>query len=69
MRTSVLGFANDRAVCKQWRGFTNCDTKIEGENRRRGLQMNLDKIQYMCIGEETTDLIVENNETIGKCEG
>ena len=29
--------------------------------------MNKEKTQYICVGEETTDLIVDNNERINKC--
>lgn len=36
--------------------------------RRWGLEINREKIQYLCTGEETTDLRMGNNEMITTCK-
>ena len=40
--------------------------KLKEEYEKLGLLMNVEKTQYLCVGEETTDLILESNERIEK---
>ena len=41
--------------------------KLKAEYEKWGLLMNTEKRQYLIVGEETTDLILENNKRIKKC--
>lgn len=40
--------------------------KLKEEYEKWGLKVNMDKTQYLCTGEETTDLNLGNNEIIKK---
>lgn len=41
--------------------------EVKEENGKWGLKINMEKT-YLCIGKETTDLRLDNNETITKIE-
>lgn len=46
----------------------NGTQKLKEEYGKWGLQMNVEKPQYLGIGEDTTDIVLESGEIVAKCE-
>lgn len=65
----TLQFADDQVILAQDKDdLEYMSRKIKEEYEKAGLNMNLNKTKYLCIGNETTDLELENNEQIKTCD-
>lgn len=65
----TLLFADDQVLCADDKeDLEYMARKLKEEYENWGLQINPDKTKYLCIGEETTNLDLENNEIIKVCE-
>ena len=58
-----MQFADDQMICANEKEDLEYMTrKLKEEYKKWGLLMNTEETQYLCVAEETTDLILENNE-------
>lgn len=61
----TLQFADGQVICANDKEHLEYTTrKLKEEYEKWRLEMNMKKTLYLCIGEDSTDLILENNDTI-----
>lgn len=65
----TLCFADDQIlVAQDYEDINYMTRKLVEEYAEWGLEVNLDKTEYMCIGGEHRDLIIENGQRIKQCK-
>lgn len=65
----TLQFANDQVICaNNNEDLEYMGRKLKEEYERWGLEMNLEKTQYLCTGEETTDLQLGKDGKVKTCD-
>lgn len=63
----ILQFGDYQEICASDKeNLEHMTRKLKDKYEKWGLQLNIDKIQYICIIKETTDLNLDNNEIIEK---
>lgn len=64
----VLQFADYQVICANEDDLEYMASRPKEENGKWRLKMNVEKKQQLCMGEDVTDIQVENNEVITRCE-
>lgn len=65
----TLQFADDQVLIAQEKEDLEYMTrKLREEYEKAGLYINIDKTKYLCIGEHTNNMQLDNNDTIEGCD-